>query len=102
MENTTNSVTFNVSKTEMVQFDFAHGINKDSVPAKPSTFDFRDWLDAFATLFQLIEDAGNEKVDITAEEGDGHKFIPLIRQRTMKGCNVHEVKQAILLKAASL
>ena len=102
MENTTNSVTFNASKNEMVKFDFAHGINKDSIPAQPSTSNFREWVDAFITLFQQIEDAGNEKVDIITEEGDGHKYFPIIRQKTMKGCKVHEVKQSLLLKAASL
>ena len=103
MENTTNSVTFSVSKNEKVQFNFAHGINKDSIPAQLSTSNFREWVDAFIALFQSIEDAGNEKVDIITEEAQGgHKYFPLIRQRTMKGCNVHEVKQSLLLKAASL
>ena len=103
MENTTNSVTFNASKTEMVKFNFAHGIHKDSIPAQPSTLNFREWVDTFLSIFQLIEDAGNEKVDIITEEKEGgHKYFPLIRQRTMKGGNVHEVKQSLLLKAASL
>ena len=103
MENTTNSVTFNDGKNQMVKFDFTHGINKDLIPAQPVTVDFRDWLDAFITLFQHIECAGNEKVDITTEEEVGeNKILPLIRKRMMKGCNVHELKQSMLLKAASL
>ena len=105
MENTITAVTCHIeenNKNHTVTVRFAHAIpDDDSLPVVQVGATEKDHANTFARLFQLIEEAGNEKVDITIKEDLGVKFFSLFREKELIGCNVREIKQALLLKAAA-